>query len=139
MSLLTDKFFNNALNASDDIVEMVDGRIFNPARSTVDEEEDKIPYIIIMFEGLQNMTETKDESVEGDEDNVTVSILCVSNSCDSLGEMTEAVRQQCVSYWESEDDEYRPIDWTLSASRVEYDPEKPCCYQTLTYQCRTNK
>ena len=138
MSLLTDKFFYNALVASEDITAMVDDRIYNPARSNTEEDEDRIPYIIVKFDGLQNNSETKDDGVEGDEDMVNISILCVSGDCDSLGDLTEAVRQQCKIYWEAGTDEQTPIDWNFSASEVEYDPDKPCCYQLLRYNCTTN-
>jgi len=139
MSLLTDQFFFNALTASEAITEMVGDRIFNPYRPTVDENEDKIPYIVLRFAGLQNSLDTKDSGVEGDEDKVTIEILCVSESCDSLGELTEAVRQQCASYWDAHrDEELTPLDWTFSAEEVGYDQDKPCCYQWLIYQCDTN-
>jgi hypothetical protein len=140
MSLLTDKFFYSALTQSEDVTAIVDDRIFNPARTTVDEDEDKIPYIIITFEGLQNNADTKDDGVEGDEDRVTVNILCVHEDCDALGDMTELVRQTLCDYWDTHRcDPLTPITWQFSASRVEYDPDKPCCYQTLIYQCDTNK
>ena len=140
MSLQTDKFFYSALTQSEDVTAIVDDRIFNPARPTVDEDEDKIPYIIITFDGLQNNADTKDDGVEGDEDRVTVGILCVHEDCDALGDMTELVRQTLCDYWDTHrDDPLTPISWQFSAGRVDYDPDKPCCYQLLTYQCDTNK
>lgn len=140
MSLLSDKFFYNALTQSEDVTAIVDDRIFNPARPTVDEDEDKIPYIIITFDDLQNNADTKDDGVEGDEDSVTVRILCVHEDCDALGDMTELVRQTLCDYWDKHRDEpLTPIEWQFSAGRVDYDPDKPCCYQTLTYLCVTNK
>ena len=139
MGLLTDKFFYHALSSSDDIMAVVGDRIFNPARSAADEYEDKIPYLVVTFDGLQNDLMTKDSSVEGDEDKVTVSILCVSGNCDSLGELTEAVRERCIDYWETGDDEQKPLGWRFSASEVIYDQDKPCCFQYLTYQCDTER
>ena len=139
MSLLTDKFFFNALTASDTITAAVGDRIFNPARTTVDEDEDKIPYIIVSFDGLTNNLMTKDEGVEGSEDRVTIGILCVSGDCDSLGTLTEAVRSQCIAYWEANTDEHTPTGWQFTAGEVNYDPDKPCCYQRLVYQCETSK
>ena len=140
MSLLTDKFFYNALTSSQDVMDMVDDRIFNPARSTVDEMEDKIPYLVVTFDGLQNDLETKDEGVEGDEDKVTVGILCVAGDCDSLGALTELVRETCAAYWDTHrSDKLTPIDWAFSASSVLYDADKPCCVQQLIYQCDTHK
>lgn len=143
MSLRTDQFFFNALKASDSISTTLDGRIFNPDRSTIDEDEDRIPYIIIRMEGLTNSSQTKDD-IEGSTDSVRISLLCVADDRDSLAELTEAIRQQCRSYWESVvDDEtaddhlLAPIDWSFSAGEVNYDAMKPCVYQILTYECDT--
>lgn len=143
MSLRTDQFFYNALLASDEITAEVEGRIFNPARSTVDENEDRVPYIIITFDSLVNDQTTKDE-VESDTDTVTIGILCVADDRESLADLTEAVRTQCRTYLESIDEsdegaELAPLDWALSASAVQYDDMKPCVYQRLNYQCDTNR
>ena len=137
MSLTTDIFFYHAIKDCDEIYDIVDGRIFNPARATADEEEDKVPYIIISFDGLQNISESKDD-VEGEEDNVQISILCVSNDRDSLGELTEIVRKQVRDYYNANiGNGEAPEDWHFEASQVSFDPDKPCCYQTLIYQCST--
>lgn len=137
MSLKSDKFFFRALRSSAEIAQFVDGRIFNPARPTIDENQDRIPYIIVMFENLTNTALTKD-AIEGYEDTVNISILCVAEDRDSLGELSDAVRSCCREYWEDNDDEERPIDWQFSAGGVQYDPMKPCCFQTLHYQCSTS-
>lgn len=140
MSLQTDKFFYQALTQSQRVTDIVDDRIFNPARPTIDEDEDKIPYIIVTFDGLQNNAETKDNGVEGDEDRVTIGVMCCAENCDALGELTELVRETMCEYWEeNRDEELTPIDWQFSAGQVFYDTDKPCCYQQLTYQCETKK
>lgn len=139
MSLTTDIFFYNAIMADDAIVTTVEERVFNPARPTADEERDLIPYIIISFGGLQNQSETKDD-VEGWTDDVPVHILCVADSRDSLGDLAEAVRLQVREYWKEHDGESGvPLDWHFSASEVSYDPDKPCCYQTLHYDCNSDR
>ena len=92
--LAADKFFFDALGASADINGRVEGRIFNPARATIDEEEDRIPYIIITLDSVTNDGQTKDSDVEGDSDTATVSVLCVENDRDSLASLTQAVRNQ---------------------------------------------
>lgn len=138
MSLKTDIFFHNALQASEAVLSAVGDRIFNTARPTIDEDEDKIPYIIIAFDGLQNNADTKDDGVEGTEDRVTVSILCVTGNRQRLATLAENVRKTCIDYWnDHQDEELTPIEWQFSASQVQYDPDKPCCYQILTYQCIT--
>ena len=131
--LAADKFFFDALKASADIMGRVDGRIFNPARPTIDEEEDRVPYIIIDLESVANDGTTKDD-VESDSDTATVSVLCVENDRDSLASLTQAVRNQCRAYLTAVGDAVI-VDWQFSATEVGYDPMKPCCYQTLRYQC----
>lgn len=145
MSLRTDQFFYDAIKASSSILEEVDGRIFNPARSTVDEDEDRVPYIIITLDGGSNDSGTKDD-VEGDTDTVSISVLIVHNDRESLAELAEAVRLQCRTFLsqveddeESEDYALAPLDWSFSFGEVAYDDMKPCVFQTLRYQCSTNR
>lgn len=139
MSLRTSDFFSRTLSASKAVTDIVADRIFLPARPTIDEDEDKIPYVIIEPGVLQNISQTKDSSVEGEEDSVTVSILCVAESHDKLTDLCEAVREECISAWEAGTDEDVPVEWTFSASEENYDPVKPCNYMRLNYQCITNR
>ena len=134
--LAADKFFFDALRDSADINGRVEGRIFNPARATIDEEEDRIPYIIITLDSVTNDGQTKDSDVEGDEDVATVSVLCVDSDRDRLASLTQAVRNQCRAYLAATPEADRYIyEWQFTASEVGYDPMKPCCYQTLRHQC----
>jgi len=144
MSLSTDKFFYRALKADTAIMKAIGGRIFNPARTTADEKEDRIPYITITLDEVDNQSETKDD-VEGMTDQVVITILCVAKDREALADMTEAVRKQCREYLyameESDEDgaELTPLDWHFRASGVEYDKDKPCVYQALYYECDTNR
>ena len=145
MSLQTDKFFFRALKANADIMREVEGRIFNPARSTTDENEDRIPYIIVKMDGLTNDQGTKDD-VEGDTDTVQIGIMVVADNRDALAPLTDAVRQQCITYLHQVEEDpnsplktIAPFDWVFSAEGVQYDPDKPCVYQILNYQCDTNR
>lgn len=143
MSLRTDQFFYSALSSSPAITDKVQDRIFNPARTTVDENEDRIPYLIITMDGVTNDESTKDD-VEGQTDTVEIGVLCVADDRESLADLTEAVRMQMVSYLhqaeegqEVDDAELAPYDWSFSASAVMYDEMKPCVYQSLRYVCGT--
>lgn len=137
MSLITDKFFFDALRSDSSLCTLLDGRIFNPARATIDEEEDRVPYIIITLDSVQNDQGTKDD-VESATDTATVSILCVGTNREQLATLTQAVRTRCKEYyWAHREDALSPYDWQFSAGPVQYDPMKPCVYQTLTYQCDT--
>ena len=146
MSLITDKVFYNALRSSSDVMSMVDGRIESTSIPVPDEQLDNepVPYIIITFDGLQNEGFTKDNSYEGDNDKVTVGIEVVANSRDELGEIMQAIRETIIEYFEDteehawDDYDYIPNSYVFSASPIGYDSEKPCYFQTLTYQCDTN-
>lgn len=139
MSLRTADFFRRGVSASDDIAAIVGDRIYLPARPTIDENEDTIPYIIIMPGTVTNNAETKDDGVEGSEDTSNVSILCVARSHDELMDLSELVREVCTLRWEYGEDPQTPIEWNFSTSEEQYDPIKPCNYLTLIYQCTTNK
>ena len=111
----------------------------------MDENEDRVPYIIITLDGVTNDIGTKDD-VEGDTDTVQIGILCVHHDRESLGALTEAVRKQCIDYLHlaeegqvQTDDSIIPIDWTFTAEGVQYDEMKPCVYQQLHYSCDTNR
>ena len=143
MSLTTDKFFYKALKANQTLVTMTKGRIFNTARSSVDEKEDRLPYIIITLDGVANAPSTKDD-VEGYTDTVQVSVLCVAHDREKLGQLTVLCRKQLLSYQQlcvqdsmTAGAEDCPDGWAFSAEAVMYDDLKPCFYQTLHYECDT--
>lgn len=139
MSLSTDRFFFQALRTEGDIIELTQGRIFNPAREDIDEEEDKIPYIIISLDGTQNVPTDKDAQGEGRLDTDTISVLCVAEDRESLANLAELVRRTLrkalVDFGEDEAVEYgfSITDYAFAGGAVQFDPGKPCCFQTLTY------
>lgn len=140
MSLRTADFFSRALTRSNDVTAIVGDRIFLPARPTVDENEDTIPYVIIMPGAVTNTGFTKDNTPEGDEDTANVGILCVAESHNRLTDLCEAVREACISLWrETVGEELTPVEWQFTATDEQYDPAKPCNYMTLNYQCTTNR
>lgn len=141
MSLTTDKFFYNALKDDEDIITLTEGRIFNTARPTEDENEDKIPYIIITFDSLTNDGTTKD-SWEGITDRVNISLLAVASTREALADLTTAMRATIHEYYEdcqsgTVDDDDCPDDYFFTAGRIDYDMLKPCYYQTMRYECST--
>lgn len=135
MSLATDKFFIEALSNSDVVTSAFEGRIFDTARPEIDEEEDKIPYLIVTNEGVQNITESKDDVGESDTDNVTISVLVVATDRQHLAELSQLIRTTLRNAIEATDEEI--LDYTFSAGPVQYDGMKPCHFVTLTYQCET--
>lgn len=139
MSLSTDKFFYNALRNSADVIKVTEGRIFNPAREEIDEEEDKIPYLILSLDGVQNEAIDEDSAGEGRVDTDTLSLLCVANSRSGLADLTELVRKTLrkalLAFGDDEVAEYgcSITDYKFSAGAVQFDFMKPCYFQTLTY------
>ena len=145
MSLITDKVFYNALRSNAELMATVGGRIESTSIPVPDEEFDNVdvPYIIITFDGLQNEGFTKDNSFEGDQDKVQVSIEVAANTRDDLGDIMQTIRETIIEYFEDteghawDDYDYIPTNYTFTASAVGYDSMKPCYYQTLTYNCDT--
>ena len=146
MSLITDKVFYNALRSNSELMATVGGRIESTSIPVPDEQLDNtpVPYIIIIFEGLQNEGFTKDNDYEGDTDMVQVSVEVAAENRDQLGSIMQTIRQTVIAYFEDDDGhdwddyEYVPRNYTFTAGAIGYDPEKPCYYQTLQYQCVTN-
>ena len=146
MSLITDKVFYNALRSNADLMEQVGGRIESTSIPVPDDEFENtpVPYVIITFDGLQNDGFTKDNSFEGDTDRVQVGIVVVADTRDDLGDIMQAIRAIIIAYFEDgknhtyDDYDLVPNSYTFSAGQIGYDPDKPCYYQTLTYNCDTN-
>lgn len=138
-----DKFFHEALRRSADVIEVTDGRIFNPARPKIDEKQDLIPYIIITYDGGQSDMGSKDDTLSR-LSSATVSILCCAEDRQALADLTELVEGTIAHEFGTETLYDDHDEWAFyidnaseSAGPVQFDPSKPCCYQTLTYQCET--
>ena len=124
-----------------------------------------VPYVIISFDGMNNQDTTKDDPYEGGTDQVTIGVTVVATTREKLAELTRRIRQTIHNdfqfVWGYEDlgesggavleesngfrlrvmREYEevvkqvPFSYTFSAQAVQYDPYKPCYWQTLNYQC----
>lgn len=141
MSLQTDKIFITALRTDATVMRLTSGRVYDTAIPLPDAEADNVPcpYLIVMFDSLNNTGWTKDDSYEGVVDNVQISIQVVAVTRDALATLTERVRKVIQEYFiANQDDELTPINYTFSASDVSYDQFKPCFAQSLVYQCETN-
>lgn len=127
------------LTADDILTTLCKGRIFNTMRPEMDEKEDKIPYIVVSYEGMTNDCDSKD-SPEGAEDVERVTVLCVAQDRIQLANVINAARMACRSYLYSDEchDKYGIVDYELSASPVMGDWTVPCTYQSLNYTIHTN-
>lgn len=143
MSLATDIAFYHALSSNERLRGIVDNRIYNTAIPLPDEDADNapIPYIIITFDGMTNDATTKDDPYEGDGDSVNISVLATADTRLALSDIMQIIRDTIHDYFVENGDteDLIPFDYQLSASSVQYDSMKPCYWQTLTYQCDTNR
>ena len=135
MGFSIDSIFIYALSASEDIVQAVDGRIYGTAIPLPDEEADNVPvpYIIVTFNGLNNIDETKDDMYESDYDSVNIGIEVIGKTLDHLHDLTGMVRNVIHQYFVQNE---TPVEgYQFSAQAVQFDSEKPCYWQVLNYQC----
>lgn len=145
MSLQTDIIFVKAIKSDASILAMLKaGDVYNTTIAMPDEDLDNapVPYAIVAFDGLVNDQSTKDD-YEGDTDTVTVYIEIAARTRPELGTIAKKIRKAVRRYFmesdeTDEDHGVVPYDYQFSASRVSYDPLKPCYWQTLTYQCDMN-
>ena len=129
----------HALSASDTVLPLTEGRIFNTTRSELDEKEDKIPYIVVTYEGMTNNCDNKD-MVEGASDNERVQVLCVACDRIQLANLINAARDAIREYLDTNDcfEKYGIDDYELSASAILSDWTVPCTYQSLNYSITTS-
>ena len=171
MSLQTDRIFIYALNANTELTELLGAKAATPTTGEVKarifttaiprayypnveafvEPVDNcpLPYVIVTFDGLTNEGHTKDDTYDGGEDKVQVSVEVAAESREDVATITEMVRQTMndfVRNYEppvppSEEEDLTPLipcGWDFTAGPVSYDMNKPCYWQSLVYQCDTN-
>lgn len=146
MSLRVGKAFIKALRTNEALMRRLGGqgnpptgaRVFPVARCAEDEEADTVPYIILIPEGI-NAEGTKDRYEDGD--TAQVSLLVVAKTYNELCDLAQSVRDTLASELQaaSEGESFRIDDYTFSANAVQMDIEKPCYFQTLTYQVNTQE
>ena len=149
MSVQTDRVFIQALQDSEAVTAIVGDRIYPVTIPGTDEEAENEPppYIVVMYDGFQNLYETKDNTFYGDEDRVNISILVTAESFDELNELVELVRtsidEWMLNYVAPEEGEdlspLIPSAYDVTGSEKTYDWVKPCYQMTLKYNCDTDK
>ena len=127
-----------ALQRSETIETLVEHRIFNTMRPEYDEQEDKIPYIVVTYEGMTNDNDNKD-SIEGDEDVERVNVLIVAQDRVQLSNIINEARTDIRDYLGGDAfDTYGIADYSVSASAILGDWTVPCVYQSLNYTISTS-
>lgn len=158
MSLITDRIFYLALKDSAELDTAIGGRLYDTAIQLPDEDAASIPapYVILSFDGMNNGDTTKDSSYAGDSDTVSIGITVTARTREELGDIMQLIRAKIADYFDTATDDEQeaadddslhllpaddyaliPEDMTVQAGRVEYDPWKPCFWQSLTYVCDT--
>lgn len=141
MSLQSPKFIISAINASEAVVSAIGGRLYYVGRDNAAEDEDKIPYIVVMPKGLSELT-TKDSGIEEDEDRIDV--LVVAESGEALMILADNVRRAVCNYYTEnggieEPGRFVVSQMSFSAGEVFFDPTKPCYYQFLSFTLNTEE
>ena len=127
-----------ALQRSETVETLVEHRIFNTMRPEYDEQEDKIPYIVVTYEGMTNDNDNKD-SIEGDEDVERVNVLIVAQDRVQLSNIINEARTAIRDYLGGDAfDTYGIADYSVSASVILGDWTVPCVYQSLNYTISTS-
>jgi hypothetical protein len=139
MSLQSPKFIISAISADEDIVRTIGGRLYYVGRDNAAEDEDKIPYIVVMPKGLSELT-TKDDGALEDEDKIDV--LVVAESGEALMTLAGKVRRTVYNYHVhtggfEESGRFMVSQVSFSAGEVFFDPTKPCYYQFLSFTLNT--
>lgn len=139
MSLQSPKFIISAISADEDIVSTIGGRLYYVGRDNAAEDEDKIPYIVVMPKGLSELT-TKDDGALEDEDKIDV--LVVAESGEALMTLAGKVRRMVYNYHVhtggfEESGNFVVSQISSSAGEVFFDPTKPCYYQFLSFTLNT--
>lgn len=139
MGLSTDSLFIAAISADSEVMEAIGGRLYSTAIPLPDEAADNVPlpYVIVTFDGMTNDTTTKDDLYESDCDTVTVSVIVASESRSALADLMTRLRDIIHDYLVAHQDDSNESmdDYNLTATSVDYDPFRPCYWQTLRYQC----
>lgn len=147
MSLQTDMIFVKALRSDGALMAaLAAGDVYNTSveRPDADVYNTPLPYVIVSFDGLTASPDmsTKDDEYDTFADRVQVGIEIAARTRPQLGLLAEAVRRTVKTYFADHRDddtdpafELIPYGMTMTASEVSYDPQKPCYWQTLNYEC----
>lgn len=140
MSLQTDSVFIEAIAADNELMEAIGGELHGTTIAVPDSglANTPVPFVIVSFDGMRNVKDSKEDGMEGDEDRVSVSIEVAAGSSEELHTITASVRHAVRNYFEENwEDEEVPVDYAMEAGGISYDPARPCYWQVLTYDCLT--
>ena len=137
MSLATDSIFITALQSNQELMERIGyvaptseedtgqpARLYGTAIPLPDEDADNVPapYLIVVFDGLQNDQGTKDDRYESEYDTVQIAVQVVGRNINELHELTQAVRDTILSYLRTTQTAIQ--DYNFTASEIIYNGQK---------------
>ena len=95
MGLATDKLFFEILHADSELMKTVEDRLYNTVidKPEADEMNEPVPYIIVMFAGLENGDGTKDDIYEAPTDHVTIEIEIAAENVEQLTDLACHIRR----------------------------------------------
>lgn len=136
-----DEIIYDAIQADDSLMETIGGRVVSTCFEVPPEELDNtpLPNIIITDDGFTNQQSSKDCVWESFEDRVQVGVDVAAASPKEVKDIVKMVRQavenHIVGLYQS--GKSIPELDSLASNGLQWDWEKPCYYQRLTYQCLT--
>ena len=139
MALELDELFFNALMADADLVLAVGGRIESTCFEVSPEDQDntKLPCIIVTDDGLTNQPDSKDVEWESRIDRVQASVEVDAKDPKDVKALIRMVRKAISNYIESmaDKDDDVPNLVSIQTNGVAWDWMKPCYHSTITYTC----
>lgn len=142
--LNVDEFFYKVLSSNTELMELVHSNIFSSARDKVSEENDTIPYIIVVYEEGKSGTGDKDDRMSPLE-GATITIICCTENREQLCDLTYKVWNTLRDAINHFGDWYDP-NWHFVINRCQCEPDevmhdcyKPCYAQQLRFYCDTQE
>ena len=135
-----DELFYNALTADDDLMTAVGGRIESTCFEVSPDAEDNtpLPCIIIMDDGFQGASDTKDDSWDSEADIVQASIEVDGGDPKEVKRLVRMVRKAIASYIASLEAQAMETPYLAAppaTNGVAWDWMKPCFHSAITYRC----
>ena len=137
MGLDTSTLFYRILSGNAELEKLTDGRIYSIAIPMPEENinESLVPWIIILFDGLNNDDATKDDPFESRTDTVQISIEIAAQTPDDLMDLAQLVRDTIHDEMVNGHTFDSIYDYKFSAAAMQYDDLTPCFYTRLSYSC----
>ena len=136
MGLDTSTLFYRILSGNAELEKLTDGRIYSIAIPMPEENinESLVPWVIILFDGLNNDDATKDDPFESSTDTVQISIEIAAQTPDDLMDLAQLVRDTIHDEMVNGHTFDSIYDYKFSAA-MQYDDLTPCFYTRLSYSC----